>query len=48
MFIHKDRITGADTKTKLRTKKVIDWDATLGTWFFVVIVIVAVRYVFLS
>lgn len=39
MFIFKDQVTGADTKTRLRTKKVIDWDATLGRLFLIIITV---------
>lgn len=35
MFIKKDQYTGADTKTRFRSKKVIDWDATLTAWALV-------------
>ncbi|GFE51116.1 hypothetical protein So717_28690 [Roseobacter cerasinus] len=45
MIIKKDQVTGADTKTRLRTKKVINWDATVGLWLLFVLAIVGVRYV---
>ncbi len=48
MLIHKDQVTVAGTKTKLRAKKVVNWDATLTMWFVIVIAFAVARFVLLG
>lgn len=48
MFIRKDQITGAKTKTDFKTRQVIDWDATLTMWFLVGLVFFGGHYLIFS